>query len=78
MIAFTLITLLGLAGAAALVLAMRRAVTGYEDETGFHEAPPSTASMERERPAPLPEPTVAPRPVRALPKKSLPTGPAAA
>lgn len=78
MIAFTLITLLGLAGAAALVLAVRRAVTGYEDETGFHEAPPSTVSMERERAAPVPEPTLAPRPARALPKKSVPTGPATA
>lgn len=77
MIAFTVILLSALAGGAvALAYGLKRAVMGYEDETGFHAEVPAKkedAAGIRSTPLELIPPA---RPARPLGKKPFPTGPA--
>lgn len=77
MLVFTLIALICLGSACALVSAIRGAKPGYEDEQGFH-----LEEITSERPQRLDSPkNEAPAPARskvAVGKKPFRTGPAAA
>ncbi len=79
MIAFTLILLLALAGGAlALAYGLKRAVVGYEDETGFHAEAPAPPISGSEVRSTTPEQSPASRQTPRLGKKPLHPGPAAA